>query len=40
MSGEHGPPHPTLWWQVFVVALLALLVVALAALILLTRAVG
>jgi len=40
MSEAHGPPHPTLWWQVFVIALLVLVMVALAALIMLTPSVG
>jgi hypothetical protein len=40
MSEEHGPPHPTLWWRVFVIALLVLVVLALAAVIMLSRSLG
>lgn len=40
MREEHGLPRPTQWWQVFVVALILLVVVALAALIMLSRSLG
>ena len=40
MSEEHGPPRPMQWWQVFVVALIVLIMVALAALIMLSRPLG
>jgi hypothetical protein len=40
MSEEHDTPRPMQWWQVFVIALLVLIVVALAALIMLSQSPG
>jgi hypothetical protein len=40
MREEQGPPRPTQWWQVFVIALILLVMVALAALIMLSRSLG
>jgi hypothetical protein len=40
MREEQGPLRPTQWWQVFVIALILLVMVALAALIMLSRSLG
>ena len=35
MSGDHGLPSPTQWWQVFVIAFIVVVVLALAGLMML-----